>query len=108
MEICLNIEVIYNGNRQLSSSQESALGPYKYVGTSKNDTGGSGDPVYMKIQDDSDIVSIIHKYDIYGWQGWQCKLVSRSVILLLIILNQLLSNTRRIINLRPPDSIFVF
>ena len=87
MEICLNIEVIYNGNRQLSSSQESALGPYKYVGTSKNDTGGSGDPVYMKIQDDSDIVSIIHKYDIYGWQGWQCQLVSRFVILRLTILN---------------------
>ena len=84
--ICLNVEVIYTGNRQLSSIQESALGTYKYVGTSKNDTGGSGDPVYMKIQDDSDIVSIIHKYDIYGWLGWQCQLVSRSFILRLMIL----------------------
>ena len=91
MNICANIEVIYTGNRQLSSGQESAFGQYEYVGTSKNNTGGNGEPVYMKLQDDSDIVSIIHKYDIYGWQGWQCRLVSRSVILCLTILNHISS-----------------
>ena len=87
MKICQNVEVTYTGNRQLSYSQERALGPYQYVGTSKHDTGGNGEPVYMKIQDDSNVVSFIHKYDIYGWQGWQCRLVSRSVILRLTILH---------------------
>ena len=96
MKICANIEVIYTGDRQLSSGQESAFGQYEYVGTSKNNTGGNGEPVYMKLQDDSDIVSIIHKYDIYGWQGWQCQLVSRSVILRLTILNQLIISYRYI------------
>ena len=81
---------MYTGNRQLSLNQETALGPYRYVGTSKHDTGGNGEPVYMKIQDDSNVVSFIHKYDIYGWQGWQCRLVSRSVILRLTILHLLL------------------
>ena len=78
VSVCQHLEVRYTGNHTLEPNQLAVLGPYNYVGTSKNSSwvagvpvarGGTWKPVYMRARQSSKDVALIHYYEIEGWKG---------------------------------------